>query len=61
MIYGEPLQTKVNRVNATLLNQFILSKTLTADVTFEYIGKDFDNQAFRLPRYNLTGSIQKKI
>jgi hypothetical protein len=43
------------------LNQFTLSKTLTADLLFEYIGKDFDNQAFRLPRYSLSGGVQKKI
>lgn len=61
IVYGQPLLTKVNRVNATLLNQFTLSKTVTADLLFDYTGKDFDNQAFRLPRYNLTGSIQKKI
>lgn len=61
LVYGEPLETKVNRVNANLLNQFTLSKTWTAEVAFEYIGKDFDDQAFRLPRYNLTGGIQKKI
>jgi hypothetical protein len=59
--FGKPLDVSVNRFGATLLNQFTLGTSWTADFDFDLTGKDFDDQAYRLPRYSLSGGIQKKL
>jgi Outer membrane protein beta-barrel family/Carboxypeptidase regulatory-like domain len=60
-ICNHSFDLSVVRFGATFLNQFSIGQSWTADVSFEMIGKDFDDLAYRLSRHGLSASIQRKL
>ena len=59
--HGVSLEQKTYTYRASVLNQFTISSTFTAELNGFYSGKDLSGQRIIDPRYRINTGVQKKI